>query len=121
MRLKLEASLSFAEESALKDKMAEINKHTLSNEQYSRKSSVRLFGKPEEEGEGIERKAVKFFNISHQTGKVHNVIPVKQSGRDRRRRHRPIIIVKFISHESKVLVMKKRKILKKQNLVLLKI
>ena len=120
MRLKLEASLSFAEESALKDRMAEINKHTLSNEQYSRKSSVRLFGKPEEEGEGIERKAVKFFNISHQTGKVHNVIPVKQSGRDRRRRHRPIIL-KFISHKSKVLVITKRKIFKKQNLVLLKI
>ena len=61
MRLKPEASLSFVEESALKDKMTEINKHTLSNEQYSRKSSVRLFGKPEEEGEGTERKAVKFF------------------------------------------------------------
>ena len=53
-------SMTFMEE-ALKEKMAEFKEHSIYNEQYSRKSSVRLFGIPEKEDENTESQAITFF------------------------------------------------------------
>ena len=54
-------SMAFMEE-ALKEKMAEFKEHSrIYNEQYSRKSSVRLFGIPEKEDENTESQAITFF------------------------------------------------------------
>lgn len=111
-------SVRFLEES-LKDKMAEIKEHAIFNEQYSRKSSVRIFGVEESQDENVEEKVTTFFNeilqtevksedidICHRIGKpsMPNMPPT-------RRKQRPII-VKFTSHKMKSAVMRKKKDLK---------
>ncbi|KAJ7323714.1 hypothetical protein OS493_031130 [Desmophyllum pertusum] len=76
-------SINFIEES-LKDKMAEIKEHAIYNEQYSRKSTVRIFGITETDEENVEDKLVQFFNnvlhtevksedidICHRIGKIN--------------------------------------------------
>ena len=89
---------------------------------------VRLFGKPEVEGQDSESQAITFFkdalnvdikpdeiDISHRVGqRHHNAVSQSTRERDRRVQHRPII-VKFISHKSKVLVMRNKKKLKETN------
>ena len=79
-------------------------------EQYSRKSSVRVYGTAEEEGEKVGEKAI--MKIKEETGVeinpeeidiVHRVPGKKTKDRSRG------ILIKFVSHQSKVNVMKKRK------------
>lgn len=54
--------------------MAEIKEHAIYNEQYSRKSSVRIFGITETDVENVEDKVIQFFNdVLHTEVKSEDV------------------------------------------------
>lgn len=84
--------------------LADIREHAIQNEQYSRKSSVRVFGIKEEKDEDIGDVVTTFFkdiDIVNRVGKTTH---------DKRKSC--AVIVKFLSHKSKEAVMRKKYLLK---------
>ncbi|KAK9744841.1 hypothetical protein QE152_g7429 [Popillia japonica] len=88
----------------------EMKKHTDELEQYSRRNNVRIFGVPEDRNENTGTVVSNFckeklhLDISPQLMDCHR-LPGKES------LHRPII-VKFVSHATKLAVLSKKKELK---------
>lgn len=95
----------------------EMKKHTDELEQYSRRNNVRIFGVPEDRNENIGTVVSNFckeklhLDISPQLMDSCHRLPGKES------LHRPII-VKFVSHATKLAVLSKKKELKGTKLVI---
>ena len=111
--MKFNESINFMEE-VMKDKMAELHEHAKNNEQHSRKSSLRVFGIPEVEGEDSQSQVIDFFNnvlkaeikpedidITHHIGRRDRDVQAVSQSAPNRCRSRP-----------KVLVMRNKKDLK---------
>ena len=78
-------------------------------EQYSRKSSVRIYGIHEEEGEKVTEKVIN--TIKEEIGvklEAEEIDITHRVGQRRQDRGRGIL-VKFVSHKSKVKIMKKKR------------
>ena len=81
-------------------------------EQYSRKSSVRIIGMKEEAGEGIEKKTIEMLKEEIDLEIDPNEIDiVHRVGRSKDNKPRSTL-VKFISHKTKEQVMRRRKMAK---------
>ena len=78
-------------------------------EQYSRKSSVRICGIHEEEGEKVTEKVINTIKeeigVEIEAEEIDITRRVGQRHQDRGRG----ILVKFVSHKSKVKIMKKKR------------
>ena len=84
-------------------------------EQYSRKSSVRVYGIPESDGENLEDKVIE--KIKEEIGidvKPEEIGIVHRVGKRSSESSRGILI-KFVSHKTKVKVMRKKSRKKYQN------
>lgn len=62
-----------AEIKKLKDQVEELEDRLDDQEQYSRRTSVRLSGVPEEEGEDCEKKVNDFFSLLDHSPKINRV------------------------------------------------
>ena len=104
----------------------------LKNEQYSRKNNLRIHGLDEEEGENLEERFVQFaqehlheeiqpteIEIIHRIGQKKNANRDQEQGSSNvRKRVRPVI-VKFLSHKSKMRILLKRRLLKGKGVVIM--
>lgn len=82
-------------------------------EQYSRRANVRLFGIPEESGENLFTIMTTLFQMRMGINgfKMEDIDRVHRIGTSKQDKPRPVLL-KFVSHRSKVLVLKNRKSLK---------
>ena len=80
-----------------------------STEQYSRKSSVRIYGIREEEGEKMAEKVINIIKeeIGVET-EAEEIDITHRAGQKHKDRGRGILVI-FVSHKSKVKIMKKKR------------
>ena len=103
--LKEEIAMLKAELSTLKEKAND-------NEQYSRRSNIRIFGLKEDPDENCHDTVIEFFSRDLGVTMSPNEIDrVHRVGRRRDLEARPMI-VKFRSHNAKVTVMRKKRTLR---------
>lgn len=115
-------------ESMLKDDIDLTWEYAVRNEQYSRKNNLRVLGLAEDERENLEEKFIKFVEdnleeeISTDEIEIIHRIGARRSGggeQGSRRDGKPRpVIVKLLSHKSKMKILLKRKMLKGKGLVI---
>ena len=115
-------------ESVLKDEIDLTWEYAVRNEHYSRKNNLRVLGLVEEEEENLEAKFIKIVEdnlqgeISADEIEIIHRIGARKSGRGEqgsRRDGKPRpVIVKLLSHKSKMKILLKRKMLKGKGLVI---
>ena len=115
-------------ESMLKHDIDLTWEYAVRNEQYSRKNNLRVLGLVEEERENLEAKFIKFvednlqeeisadeIEIIHRIGARRN--DGGEQGSRRGGKPRPVI-VKLLSHKSKMKILLKRKMLKGKGIII---
>ena len=115
--LKEEISMLKKIQSDHKGQTDDIQRKLIVNEQYSRRKSIRIFGVPEEEGESchsIVQDIVK-KNLKKDISPKEDIISTHRITSNITPRP---IIVGFTTHDMKMEVMKRRKMLKGSNVVI---
>lgn len=115
-------------ESVLKHDIDLTWEYAVRNEQYSRKNNLRVLGLMEEERENLEAKFIKFVednfqeDISANEIEIIHTIGARKSGGGKQGSRRDSklrpVIVKLLSHKSKMKFLLKRKMLKGKGLVI---
>lgn len=124
------ANLINKEVQSLRDRTNKLEKENCmlkekldSLEQYTRRSSLRLHGMPEEKNENIEDKLVKIFQermgvqiLPEYIDRCHRVGPIRAATEARKKTVRPVI-VKFTSYKFRESVYRSKAKLKGSNFV----
>ena len=105
----------------LEERVEELERKSDDHEQYSRRTSVRIYGVPETQGENVTHLATELFtemNLNPTINRIHRVGPPHSSEKSpnssvpshNSKSPRPILC-QFVSYPDKANVMKKRKLL----------
>lgn len=107
-------------EVVLKQDVDCVWEYAVKNEQYSRKNNLQIHGLDEEEGENLEERFVQFVqeNLHEEIqpteieiGQKKNANRDQEQGSSNDRKRVRLVILKFLSHKSKMNILLKRRLL----------